>query len=77
MTLPLLFSFLKTAVGPLDCVGLNDWIVVNNGLEMVGKKISWPYLRHHPTVCVDGQRTVSAGPDSNQILLNGIWKCAT
>jgi hypothetical protein len=59
----------------LQTVELNDWIVVNNGLKMIRKKFSWPYLRHHPTIWVDGQRTVGAGPESNQILLNALWKC--
>jgi len=38
VSLPLPLNLLKNAVGTLDCVGLNDWIIVNNGLEMVGKK---------------------------------------
>jgi len=50
VSLPLPLSLLKNAVGTLDCVGLNDWIIVNNGLEMVGKKFLWPYLRHHLTI---------------------------
>jgi hypothetical protein len=75
VSLPLPLSLLKNAVGTLYYVGLNGWIIVNNGLEMVGKKFSWPYLRHHPTIWVDGQRTVGASPESNQILLNAIWKC--
>jgi len=50
MSVPLPLSLLKNAVGTLDCLGLNDWIIVNNGLEMAGKKFSWPYLRHHPTI---------------------------
>jgi len=50
VSLPLPLSLLKNAVGTLDCVGLNDWIIVNNGLEMVGKKFLWPYLRHHPII---------------------------
>jgi hypothetical protein len=57
VSLQLPLSLLKSAVGTLDYVGLNDWIVVNNGLEMVGKEFSWPYLRHHPTIWVGGQRT--------------------
>ena len=68
-------SLLKNGVGTLDCVGLNDRIIVNNGLEMEGKKFSCPYLRHHPTIWDVGQSTVGAGPESNQILLNAIWKC--
>jgi len=48
--LPLPLSLLKNAVGTLDYVELNDWIVVNNGLKMIGKKFSWPYLGHHPTI---------------------------
>ena len=32
VSLPLPLSLLKSAVGTLDCVGLNDWIIVNSGL---------------------------------------------
>ena len=75
VSLPLPLSLLKNAVGTLDYVGLKYWIIVNNGLKMIGKKFSWPYLRHRATIWVDGQGTVGVSPESNQILLNAIWKC--
>jgi hypothetical protein len=61
--LPLPFSLFKNAFCTSDCVALNDCTVVNRELEQYRRKFSWPYIRHHPKICLDGQRTVGAGQD--------------